>query len=710
MLTKYILHIDGESYELQEDDLRNWADIKVSYKRSDFDGVVRAFSSQFDFVGRAKELLWELYAIDGVNAKAELSIHTINNNHVYEEQFRCPLDFSTLKLDSFTLSLNSVDNSLATFIKANKSTTYEFEVGKDIPVDGTFLFDRIPMQETATYVFSKGASREDSADIEVMFTNETRAWIGLVSSEVLINRTVYFVDDQTEDGYVLELVKDTPVGFEYDLQYYNDEGIGTVDLYLEIYEGGQPGTQFKPSPRYHFATCSVKYKYLGEYAGRILPVQQEVSRILGVEETADLSGVYLTVDNVAYRFVPVSNGVWTWENTGKTRNEFRTESISGKLSLDLKQGDKVVMMSSARSEELIRTITIVFRSSKMTFSWFARGESVNIDAIRPQGVLKALLERITDGGRMPSFSIADTDPRLRDTLMLPAESIRGLSGAKLYSSFNDFCDWMKTVFGYVYLIHQTEEGEEIAFVSRSSLFSDEAPVHTIDFSNDVVYSIDSSLIYSNVTIGYNQKDYGNINGRDEFNFNSSYSTGCSVSDKALSLLSKYRADCYGVEFAAQKRGEDTTDSTTDKDLFFAYCLSQNGVFVPARSVRIENALSDAVFNGEFSPLACLRANADFIGIMGTPLTLTFASSTGNSNIIIDGKPMSGNIVITDALGTAGILEFSTDEVDNIADTGETVKVEDLEGNTYFGFLKEVDVKYARNEAAKYKIIIKRIER
>ena len=50
MRTKYILHIDGTDYELRDDDLENWEQIKCSYKRASFDGVVRSFSSQFEFV------------------------------------------------------------------------------------------------------------------------------------------------------------------------------------------------------------------------------------------------------------------------------------------------------------------------------------------------------------------------------------------------------------------------------------------------------------------------------------------------------------------------------------------------------------------------------------------------------------------------------------------------------------------------------------
>ena len=75
-----------------------------------------------------------------------------------------------------------------------------------------------------------------------------------------------------------------------------------------------------------------------------------------------------------------------------------------------------------------------------------------------------------------------------------------------------------------------------------------------------------------------------------------------------------------------------------------------------------------------------------------------------------GTPLNRDYLISQRLATAAVLEFTTDEVDEIAETGEIVEVTDLEGTLYRGFLKEVDLKYAMPESAKYKLIVKEIER
>ena len=55
--------------------------------------------------------------------------------------------------------------------------------------------------------------------------------------------------------------------------------------------------------------------------------------------------------------------------------------------------------------------------------------------------------------------------------------------------------------------------------------------------NGLDLSINESLIYSGVDVGYDKKDYDEINGRDEFHFTNSFSTGLSINDNVLKLIS-----------------------------------------------------------------------------------------------------------------------------------------------------------------------------
>ncbi|MDE7465016.1 MAG: hypothetical protein K2M59_03955 [Muribaculaceae bacterium] len=708
MRTKFKLHYDNSIYELQDDDLYNWDEIKCSYKRADFDGVVRSFSSQFSFVNRAKDILMMLYLRDGFNAGASVSVHTLTDDWKWEERFSCPLDFSTITWEQYILQINAVDNSLAALIKANKGTKYEFTIGSEIIRDNVLRLDRIPMLESVTYEFTQGESYEDSGDIRVTFTKDQLPWLGYVAKEISINRAIYFKDDQENepDSYLLRAEKDIDITLNYEFEWRTNSGQGAVDLgifikrngsYLSVTEDNKDGTGGG------FALISVTslYKVPGPITN---PDELPDPSTLTEPQKANC---YALIHGIVW-YLTYGHGGYTWQCTDKTESEYFVSRTSGKMVLKLKAGDLVVIRGDVRSGNYAN---IRFIRSSINIGWLGTGISENVDVLKPVNVAKHLLQKIAGEDVSISVEISAYDPRIANTYIMAAESLRGITCAKLYSSFTEFCEWMSAVFGYIYYIGEImpDGSQSVYFVHRSEVLDSSADTRLIRNCNDVKYSVDTSVIYSTVTIGYDHKDYDSINGRDEFNFSNTYTTGCSVTDKTLSLISKYRADCYGIEFALQKRGENTTDSSSDKDVFFTLCKESTDTLVIDNSTVIENALTDSVFNAAFCPMACVRANAGFIGMQADGMTLKFASSTGNSDVVIGGEPMTADITIDTPLATAGCLEFSTDDLDDAMALNDMIEVTDDNGILYRGFIKEVDFKYARNESVKYKLIVKDID-
>ncbi|MDE6410596.1 MAG: hypothetical protein K2K81_10210, partial [Muribaculaceae bacterium] len=194
------------------------------------------------------------------------------------------------------------------------------------------------------------------------------------------------------------------------------------------------------------------------------------------------------------------------------------------------------------------------------------------------------------------------------------------------------------------------------------------------------------------------------------NFANTYTTGCSVTDNSLKMISKYRADSYGVEYTVGKKGKDSTDTTADNDVFFILCQEpekNRRIVYPDREDEVTGVSSDTIFNSAFSPMACVKANAGYIGTQTKTMKLRFTSSTGNSDVSINGVPVSSDINIEDDYVTCGIIEFETDDL-NSPEDNDLIEVEDS-GVVYHGYLKEVDFKYAKEESARYKLIVKDIE-
>ena len=161
MYFKCELVVDGYAHDVSED-LRNWDDISISYKRNDYDGVVRSFSTKFEFINRAYSFLKREYRSKYLNSSATVIVYKRNNSWLWSELFRCSLDFSTLSDDGYVISINAIDNSLASIIKAKKGVQYEYLVD-EIKEKNQLYYDRLDMLNTVNWVVV-GDSVENSSN------------------------------------------------------------------------------------------------------------------------------------------------------------------------------------------------------------------------------------------------------------------------------------------------------------------------------------------------------------------------------------------------------------------------------------------------------------------------------------------------------------------------------------------------------------------
>ena len=801
MLTRIALEIEKKSVMLNPDEVKNWDDIRCTYKRNDIDGIVRSFSSKFEFVGRAYDMLMTEYLSKGFSAKASITVQVIDNNWRWHDAFTSQLDFSTLSTEDYILTISAVDGSASAILKSGKSTTFEFLIGEDIKPDSVLYYDHLPLRETATYEFTDGVSFEDKADLRVQYTAGERIFMGNVADETIVNRCVYFADDQTNDAdaYLIKAYKDITVTLDVDLVYGTNiiATNGTTNLYVCVERGSS------------IISATKIGTIMTEYDTAPIGYFRTYDELIAFKPAPQYNTEWAVVNSIVYRAqVITTSGTREWVNTQRTAAQFFRKHITGTYPLSLKQGDCVVIATSASGKNESSGEMYLY-SQSFVFSWLAVGEPCNIDMFKPGTVVKALIRKIFPNSEIGKVEISDFDDRLANTMIIAGESARGLSKAKLYTSFNDFCNWMDTVFGYTYYIDKMtppyndcleagkivggqgmlprytgdvdtdnicfstsygcfcyvesiagatskysswigsqsyndysgsmpkarkdkmfnitlDDGtkemvyfdedsdqprhltEKIVFEHRSQLFRTDLPAIEIANADEVKYSIDAQRIYSSVDIGYEKRDYDNINGRDEFNFNIEYSIDCQYSEKKLSMRSKYRADCYGLEFLSLKRNEETTDSDSDKSIFFLRTQGMLPVDLRLEDHTVEGALTDQVYNGEFSPANCVKANAGIIGAQADSVTLAFASSTGNSDIVIDDVPLNDDITIEGHIVSVGTLEFTCDAVTPPADLGQLLAVTN-NGMRYTGYISQAEFQFAKTESVKYTLLVKDIE-
>lgn len=658
MYYKCELLVDGNAYAVT-DRIRNWEDVSMSFKRNDYDGVVRTFTDKFEFILGTRELLLNEYRKNYLKASAVVIVYTRTNSWEWAERFRCALNFSTLSDDGHVLSMNAIDDSVASLIKAKRGTQYEYvveEVKDGVPL----YYDRMSMQGKGEWCFAGNGETKGGVNVYAnKFTANGDTTIPLYmvgDPEIPVKNSV-----EMKDVEMLELSTDIVSYLSSDAAFFRvvkPIELGSLDGFVAV-------------------KCKSNIKLNATLNGKgSCKVLLTHGTWLGVSTSVWSKTIVNGINDLSFDIEQYTTGILD-------RNFFLIVQLSDGAECELWQ-------SEADSS-----------NQRITIEYTDRGSYYNLDVIKPVTLLNRLLKSM-NGGKEGLTGVIEPsgEKRLDNAMILAAESVRKLSGAKIYSSFAKFCEWMKSVFGYVYDIN----GNVVTFRPRRDYFGEEV-VKTIGNYNGYGMSVNSSMIYSQVNIGYEKQDYDSVNGKDEFRFTNIYNTGITITDNKLELISPYRADAYGIEFLAQTIGEDTTDDSSDTDVFFVCVKESGGRYELDRDDRISGVISPlTMFNVMYSPTSMIEANKDFLG--GLVSELEYASSEGNTSVVINGEVENRNVALDGGLFVVDEVEVETSDIDLPEDMTGVVELHH-QGEVVRGYYKSADFHYTKTKSAKITLIIKK---
>lgn len=650
------LLIGGMTYDATNE-LVNWDDVEMSFKRGDYDGVVRSFSTKFEFANGAYSLLLKEYLSNYLNSSATLVFYTRNNSWLLNEKFRCALDYSTFSYNDTTCEINAVDNSLASLIKAKKGTQYEYPV-KEIKESQPLDYDRLLMNSDIKWSIPSDAEEPNVSHVMTAYPNAyyTIPFYMLGQPEIT-TKDIVEVFDTAENRFE---------STESLFGEYLFKNISDRDLTIRI---------------------KVKFSVFITYQrpGVSFPIYIRLSSYN--ENSKELKIYYQSA----------------------TIQTFNTYTVDIDENLTISPGEMINFnIALAKSDPIYQNFPVNFKfnslDTPLNISFSERGKSVKIDCISPKVLLNRLLRSITDKNNVTGEIATGVDERLDMAMIVPAESIRGLPNAKIYTSYIKFANWMSAEFGFVPVIGD----EKVTFVHRDTLFQDTEIKDLQDSTSDLEYNVNAGLVYSGVKVGYDKQDYDSVNGRDEFRFTNEYTTGITLTDNVLELVSPYRADAYGMEFLAEKRGEDTTDSDSDNDIFFVGASLDGEKYKLVRDgYTISGVISPStMFNAMYSQRFMIEANARYIGAFAN--ALEFTSSDGNSDVTINGVSERSSIVLGNKLFTVGELSVKTGDLEIPSDLTGYIRVE-KNGHIYKGYVKSASYNYGRPEAVKYYLIVKSVD-
>lgn len=644
------LLVGGNVHDVTND-LVNWDDVEMSFKRNDYDGVVRSFSTKFEFSGGAYSLLLREYQSNYLKSSATIVFYVRNNSWLLNEKFRCALDYSTFTYTDISCEINAVDNSLASLIKAKKGTQYEYLVS-ELKEAEPLYYDRLMMDSKIDWTVPSD-TEDSSVSYEMTMGTAERYYtvpFYILSSEIATKNIIEVFDSSLNTYTALdELHKN------YFIKNISDRSISmNLKLGIKLKISATMGS--------FLSFLCVKYNETSKEEKKIYEISKmktDPIYVITINENIVLEPQESLIIYFNYPYIPVN---------------------------------------------IPTTATFYDMSTPLTISFMERDTPANIGVIKPTTLLNRLLKSITGDNSVIGEITSTTDARLDKTVIAPAESIRGIPNAKIYTSYTKFANWMSSVFGFVPVIGDNK----VTFVHRDTLFQDKLVKDLKDDTVDLNYNVSSSMIYSRLKVGYDKQDYDSVNGRDEFHFTNEYTTGITLTENVKELISPYRADAYGIEFLVVKRGEDTTDNDSDSDIFFVGAELEGEKYKLVRSgYTISGVISPStMFNAMYSQRYMIKANARYLAAFAEKLS--FASSDGNSDVEINGVRETNDIALGNRLFTVGELSVETGDQGTPSDLSGYIRIE-KNGNVYKGFVKSVSYNHGKAKPVKYSLIVKSVE-
>jgi hypothetical protein len=110
-----------------------------------------------------------------------------------------------------------------------------------------------------------------------------------------------------------------------------------------------------------------------------------------------------------------------------------------------------------------------------------------------------------------------------------------------------------------------------------------------------------------------------------------------------------------------------------------------------------------MFNVMYSPTSMIEANKDYLG--GFIPELDYASSEGNTSVVINGKQENRDIVLGDGMFGVNEVEIETSDVELPQDMTGIVQFEH-QGEMVQGYYKNADFHYTKTRSAKITLIMK----
>ncbi len=587
-----------------------WEDQSLKWERgTTYYGVFTNYTNPLRFVKDGRKILKTLFYTNGINLQLELLIDKHSNQVAtwgYNQYYVGDIDFSRFKDEKDFTQVEIMQQGFMSKLKANEDTKYEVSLNTGVWVK----MDGYPLQGLGEWQTGKDV---EASPLPVVPSNDNEypvlAFVppneGYNPYFTLVTQSAYNgIDDKVCLFKNTSNNVDVVVNISYD--YY-------VNLFID-------SSALSPA---HFGIQAEVFNSAGT-------VIQTIN--LYVHPTAQAQGTSQTYLGVATDNINIPSGCY-----------FRLYYVAW-----------IIPTSMKMSKNNFQTKDVI-TGSKLTANWATSVPETYVKAL-PALDLGTLLTQKIDSNVLFSSDVASANIGY---MLTSGDALRNLTGAVIKTSMSDYFRAMNCMYNtalWVDTPNDTLHIDDKGVVFESAIITNLGEVASLQIEPYIAEQ------FSVVKFGYKPYEYDTINGKEEFNQDTTWNTPLVRVQGTKDFISPYRADRYGIELVRANLGnKSNADSDNDNDLFWLnvdYAAGVQGT-IPAgyqgagqnyyKLYRdpnmsyvqgVEYGLD--CYNTEFSPKRRMWAFAKYLrGCLDM-------YSTGNLTFVNQTKTQEGNIsVITD---------------------------------------------------------------
>lgn len=301
-------------------------------------------------------------------------------------------------------------------------------------------------------------------------------------------------------------------------------------------------------------------------------------------------------------------------------------TVDFNFNIDLAAGERLFLFAQL-NDNAARLFTITPITTNIFVTTLTKIEPAICFGLRPLDLLQEIVNRAT----RERYSInSDFFTANNNTILMSGDSIRGIKDAKIYTSFRDFFETFSSLFFMALRVINGSLFMELADVVYSK------NTNLIDLGEIIECETSPAIDYipNEIEVGSPKQDYRHPSGRLEFNDTMTFSLPFINVKNKVSLVTKYRTDCYGIIFLLlDYRGGSTQDNSGDKTVFVVDVTEEVG----SAAQDVETFENINVVNAPLAPIIKYPLTGDIIN---------------NNKPLLKGIGISGsavNIYIADAL-------------------------------------------------------------